>query len=113
MRALPPKPDRIAKDDRYPRRYNLGPDGRCQLWRLRRAAEAARHVACRLYGAGGDAGCTRDPAPDRRLAAIIFIALGAGASGALNMWWDADIDRVMKRTAKRPIPAGKVTAEKR
>ncbi|MCC1481829.1 heme o synthase [Roseibaca sp. Y0-43] len=43
------------------------------------------------------------------LAAIIFIALGGGASGALNMWWDADIDAVMKRTVKRPIPAGKVT----
>lgn len=42
--------------------------------------------------------------------AILFIALGAGASGALNMWWDADIDAVMKRTAKRPIPAGKVQA---
>jgi protoheme IX farnesyltransferase len=42
------------------------------------------------------------------LAAILFIALGAGASGALNMWWDADIDRVMKRTARRPIPAGLV-----
>ncbi len=42
-------------------------------------------------------------------AAILFIAVGAGASGALNMWWDEDIDRVMKRTAKRPIPAGKVT----
>ena len=40
--------------------------------------------------------------------AILFIALGAGASGALNMWWDADIDAVMKRTARRPIPAGKV-----
>ena len=44
-------------------------------------------------------------------AAILFIAVGAGASGALNMWWDADIDRVMKRTARRPVPAGKVTAE--
>ncbi len=44
-------------------------------------------------------------------AAILFIALGGGASGALNMWWDADIDAVMKRTARRPIPAGKVTAE--
>ena len=43
------------------------------------------------------------------LAAIIFIALGAGASGALNMWWDADIDRLMKRTRSRPIPAGRVT----
>ncbi len=40
--------------------------------------------------------------------AILCIAIGAGASGALNMWWDADIDAVMKRTAKRPIPAGKV-----
>ncbi|QBF32940.1 heme o synthase [Thalassococcus sp. S3] len=41
-------------------------------------------------------------------AAILFIAVGAGASGALNMWWDADIDQVMRRTQKRPIPAGKV-----
>ena len=41
-------------------------------------------------------------------ASILFIAIGAGASGALNMWWDADIDAVMRRTAKRPIPAGKV-----
>jgi protoheme IX farnesyltransferase len=39
---------------------------------------------------------------------ILFIAVGAGASGALNMWWDADIDAVMRRTAKRPVPAGKV-----
>lgn len=42
-------------------------------------------------------------------ASILFIAIGGGASGALNMWWDADIDAVMKRTQKRPIPAGKVT----
>ena len=40
--------------------------------------------------------------------AILFIAVGAGASGALNMWYDADIDAVMKRTAKRPIPSGRV-----
>jgi protoheme IX farnesyltransferase len=40
------------------------------------------------------------------LASILFIALGAGASGALNMWWDSDIDAVMRRTAKRPVPAG-------
>jgi len=43
------------------------------------------------------------------LAAIIFIALGAGASGALNMWWDADIDAVMRRTMNRPVPSGKVS----
>jgi protoheme IX farnesyltransferase len=42
------------------------------------------------------------------LVSILFIAVGAGASGALNMWWDADIDAVMRRTARRPIPAGKV-----
>ncbi|GAB4259721.1 MAG: heme o synthase [Pararhodobacter sp.] len=48
------------------------------------------------------------PHPIEALAAIIFIALGAGASGALNMWWDADIDRVMKRTARRPVPSGAV-----
>ncbi|MDH5454231.1 MAG: heme o synthase, partial [Paracoccaceae bacterium] len=41
--------------------------------------------------------------------AILFIALGGGASGALNMWYDADIDRVMRRTANRPIPAGRVS----
>ncbi len=39
---------------------------------------------------------------------ILCIALGGGASGALNMWYDADIDAVMSRTAKRPIPSGKV-----
>ena len=43
--------------------------------------------------------------------AILFIAIGGGASGALNMWWDADIDAVMKRTQRRPIPAGKVTGD--
>jgi protoheme IX farnesyltransferase len=42
-------------------------------------------------------------------ASILFIALGAGASGALNMWWDADIDAVMRRTRKRPVPAGTVS----
>ena len=38
--------------------------------------------------------------------ALICIAVGAGASGALNMWYDADIDARMTRTAGRPIPAG-------
>jgi len=44
-------------------------------------------------------------------ASVLFIAVGGGASGALNMWWDADIDRVMKRTQGRPIPAGRVTEQ--
>ncbi|WP_112663271.1 heme o synthase [Microvirga flavescens] len=42
-------------------------------------------------------------------ASLLMIAIGGGASGCLNMWWDADIDAVMVRTAKRPIPAGKIT----
>ncbi|TPN83279.1 protoheme IX farnesyltransferase [Mesorhizobium sp. CU2] len=41
--------------------------------------------------------------------AILAIAIGAGASGALNMWYDADIDAVMTRTASRPVPAGRVS----
>ncbi len=44
-------------------------------------------------------------------AAILAIAVGAGASGALNMWYDSDIDAVMTRTRTRPIPAGRVPRE--
>jgi protoheme IX farnesyltransferase len=40
--------------------------------------------------------------------AILCIALGAGAAGALNMWYEADLDALMKRTAGRPIPAGRM-----
>jgi len=40
--------------------------------------------------------------------ALLCIAIGAGASGALNMWYDADIDAIMKRTLRRPIPAGRI-----
>jgi protoheme IX farnesyltransferase len=44
-------------------------------------------------------------------ASILAIAIGAGASGALNMWFDADIDAVMTRTRLRPIPSGRVGRE--
>jgi heme o synthase len=43
--------------------------------------------------------------------ALLAIAVGAGASGALNMWYDADIDAVMARTVTRPIPRGHVTGD--
>ncbi len=43
------------------------------------------------------------------MAALLAIAVGAGASGALNMWYDADIDRVMRRTRGRPVAAGRLT----
>ncbi len=42
--------------------------------------------------------------------AIFCIALGAGAAGAINMWYDRDIDAMMRRTTDRPIPAGKIEA---
>jgi heme o synthase len=42
-------------------------------------------------------------------AAVLAIAAGAGSAGALNMWYDADIDAVMTRTAMRPIPRGKIS----
>jgi protoheme IX farnesyltransferase len=41
--------------------------------------------------------------------AILAIAAGAGAAGVLNMWYDADIDAVMSRTARRPIPRGRIS----
>ncbi len=40
--------------------------------------------------------------------AILCIALGAGAAGALNQWYEADIDAIMRRTQKRPLPAGRM-----
>jgi protoheme IX farnesyltransferase len=42
--------------------------------------------------------------------AILCIALGAGAAGSINMWYDADIDAIMKRTRSRPIPSKRVEA---
>jgi len=47
--------------------------------------------------------------PLATLAAALAIAAGAGAAGVLNMWYDADIDAVMSRTAMRPIPRGKIS----
>jgi protoheme IX farnesyltransferase len=49
--------------------------------------------------------------PVLAITAILCITLAAGAAGAINMWYDRDIDAVMRRTQKRPIPAGRVSAE--
>jgi protoheme IX farnesyltransferase len=45
------------------------------------------------------------------LISVVAVAVGAGASGALNMWYDADIDGRMSRTSERPVPAGRVTPD--
>lgn len=49
--------------------------------------------------------------PFLQLLTILSIALGSGAGAAINMWYDRDIDAVMKRTANRPIPAGRIAAD--
>jgi protoheme IX farnesyltransferase len=55
--------------------------------------------------------CARAPmSPALAVVSVLCIAVGAGASGALNMWYDADIDGLMRRTRARPIPAGRVQA---
>ncbi len=62
----------------------------------------------------GIAGWTAAPGggnPVLAFAAILAIACGAGAAGALNMWFDADIDAKMRRTRARPVPAGRVDRE--
>ncbi len=49
--------------------------------------------------------------PALGIAAILAIALAAGSAGALNQWYEADIDALMQRTANRPLPAGRITAQ--
>ena len=60
------------------------------------------------------AGLLLAPTPPHPLigfASLLAIAVGAGASGALNMWYEADLDALMTRTRKRPIPAGRLDPE--
>ena len=51
------------------------------------------------------------PHPVIGFTAILCIAIGAGAAGALNQWYEADIDAAMKRTAGRPLPGGRMDRE--
>lgn len=49
--------------------------------------------------------------PLQSFLAVLCIAMASGAGGAMNMWYDRDIDAVMKRTANRPVPAGRISPE--
>ena len=51
------------------------------------------------------------PHPVVAFASLLMIAVGAGASGCLNMWWDSDTDALMSRTRTRPIPAGRIAPD--
>ena len=46
------------------------------------------------------------------MVAILLVSIGAGAAGALNMWYESDLDALMTRTCLRPIPMGKVNKNK-
>jgi protoheme IX farnesyltransferase len=61
--------------------------------------------ACGLFAAPGSL------SPFLSFVAILCIAVGAGAAAAFNQWYEADIDGVMKRTAQRPLPAGRLGAD--
>ena len=76
-------------------------------WRLLKPRVMSLVIFTALVGLMAAPGAVH---PVVALASILCIAVGAGASGALNQWWDADIDRRMRRTAQRPVPSGRVTA---
>jgi len=62
-------------------------------------------------GAAGIAAAPGSVHPILSFSLLLAIALGAGGAGALNMWFDSDIDAVMRRTASRPVPAGLVSRD--
>ena len=45
------------------------------------------------------------------IVSIICISVGAGAAGALNMWWDQEVDKLMTRTRSRPLPSGNISPD--
>jgi len=88
---------------------NPGPQALTADWRDLLALTKPRVMSLVVFT--GLCGLLVAPAPIHPVlgfTAILCIALGAGAAAALNMWWEADIDALMKRTASRPIPAGRL-----
>ena len=92
-------------DLRRDRRRQDGLRGRAEGVFL--APEAARDVARGVDRAGGNADRAGQACiPSSASPSLLAIAIGAGAAGALNMWWDADIDVLMARTRLRAVPSG-------
>ena len=77
-------------------------------WRLLKPRVMSLVVFTALVGLLAAPGAVH---PVIAIASVLCIAVGAGASGALNQWYDADIDARMKRTVGRPVPAGRVTPQ--
>ena len=88
-------------------------DDRVQRFRVADYATLAKPRVMSLVVFTAVVGMVLSPGAIDPLTAVIAvtcIALGAGASGAINMWYDRDIDHVMRRTQNRPIPAGRMEA---
>ena len=77
--------------------------------RLHLVDEAARDAACGVHCVVGLVIAPGHLDPVLGAVAIVAIAAGAGGAGVLNMWYDVDIDAVMTRTARRPIPRGNIS----
>lgn len=77
------------------------------------ALETAGHVAGGFFCLCGMLAAPGHIHPLLGAVALLALAIGAGAAGAINMWYDRDIDAVMRRTQNRPIPAGLPSPEAR
>jgi heme o synthase len=85
---------------------------RAERWRVSDFVALAKPRVMMLAVFTALVGLSRAPVrldPLTTLVVVLAIAAGAAASGVLNMWYDADIDAIMSRTAMRPIPRGKVS----
>ncbi|MEO0681163.1 MAG: heme o synthase [Pseudomonadota bacterium] len=99
----------VSVDAAPPRAQSAAPEaGPRDYWALLKPRVMSLVVFTALIGLLAAPGAIN---PVVGFAAILCIAVGAGAAGALNMWFDADIDAVMRRTAGRPIPSGRVTRD--
>ncbi len=94
-------------------REGAGNEDRVQRFRVADYATLAKPRVMSLVVFTAVVGMVLSPGAIDPLTAVIAvtcIAVGAGASGAINMWYDRDIDHVMRRTQNRPIPAGRMEA---
>ena len=98
--------DQIAPSDAPAKRYATAGDY-VQLLKPRIMMLVVFTAVAGLVAAVGVTGTAMNPL--MAVIALLAIALGSGAAGAINMWYDADIDAVMGRTVKRPIPDGRIT----
>ena len=68
-------------------------------------------MACCFYSCGGNNDSPKQNNLFLSLIILLCISVGAGAAGALNMWWDKEIDNLMERTSGRPLPSEKISSD--